>query len=841
MEVKFDDDLTVIKRVIPQNEVISPTEGTIFDDCVLHLHSDILGEVKFVRKKTQYVENPADGMLVLRDNAASQLTDLTLVEGKEFIRILFNLANTMHRHLGYGYPTISINQQRDCRLIPRKYLPDGTEVKVQTIDQLHAHIFIEDRSGYSLASLESLEGQDLYDHNDPYGVAATEILEQLVTQVISYYGLSDRYTVKFQRDSFPMGLQISVSNPFDAEDLSGEIFLILNEIQYQAYSAYSELENLITSTDGILLPRRERSSIATQWLSKFNLTEKSYRQLYTLIVALKPKISNEARTYLRLIQGPAMTWVLQDGYGRTEIYVTPRIFSRGNAMEVLGVYVENEGKSSAERTNQLNGFYIELQQNIDPVFSPRIGPAVKDNPELNEINIMRNKIDQALSSSPYISETIKSYYIDIAVDVIRRGDISEEYLFSELKSGRHIHEILLRIDEGHEAFVSPHITTTISISHEEKLELPEEEEVVNTNSIPLADGLEKGLKGRSFAQLFRRSIPITSSAMVLDISNTSPKLMVCDGVPYVAVSLRNDKTYLENYYRIAELLRNSALENVSVVPEIAIVRSEGNFYFISKYMGVDYETAILDQGKGHLDRELQSTTTAIENTLIQGGIFFRNLAPRNLIRGEDGKIYVIDFDNVIELNEANAVKVYMKSLNRLAWFADIFSPEIIARMFHQFDVADRSKVMVRTGNFERKFLQSEDLEITLEEYTRIFQYALSFEKRDAYKGVAILGHQLGRFISDYWGEDKEAELTRLLASAPERTSEIRAILYFASKLDQELYLRHVYGLNADYEFLSLKTLEKLKTSRVDISSFFIFNRGLSFEERYTQFIRECGL
>lgn len=841
MDVKFDDDLTVIKRVIPQNEITSPSEGTIFDDSVLHLHSDILGEIEFVRKKTQYVENPADGMLILKNSKASQLTDLDLQEGKEFMRVLFSLANSMHRQLGYGYPTISINQQRDCQSIPYKYLPDGTEVKVQTIDQLHAHIFVEDRSGYSLAHLEELEEQDLYDHNDPYGVAATEILECVVNEVINGYSLNDRYSVRFKGNSFPMGLQISVSKAFEPEDLSGEIFILLNEIQFKAYSIYSELEDLITSTDGNLLSRRERVNIAREWLSKFHLSDESYKQLYTLIVALKPNMSNEARTYLRLIKGPAMTWVLQDGYGITDIYVTPRIFSRGNAMEVLGVYVENEGKSSPERTNQLNGFYRELQQNVDSKFSPKIGPAIKDNPELNEITIMKNRIEGVLSTSPYISETIKNYYIDIAVDVIRRGDFSEEYLLEELQKGRHIHEILSGTDGVQEDSEKVNIPTTISFNDKDKLELPEEGEIVNTNSNPLAKGLERDLRGRTFAQFFRKGIPITSSAMVLDISGTSPKLMFCEGVPYVAVSLRNDRTYLDNYYRIAELLNNASLENVGVVPEIAIVRSEGDFYFISKYMGIDYETAVLDQNKGYLDRELQRTTTAIEDALVERGIFFRNLAPRNLIRGEDGKVYVIDFDNVIELDDDNAINIYMKNLNRLAWFADIFNTDIIQRMFHQFDIPDKSKVMVRTGNFEKRFLQSEDTEITLEEYARIFQYALDFEKRDIYKGVAILGHQLGRFISDYWDEDKEAELTRLIASSPERTSEVRAILYFVSKLDQELYLRRVYGLNTDYEFLSLKTLEKLKTSRVDISSFFIFNRGLSFEERYKQFIRECGL
>ena len=61
---------------------------------------------------------------------------------------------------------------------------------------------------------------------------------------------------------------------------------------------------------------------------------------------------------MRLVQGPALTWIIYEDRGITRTNMNFRIISRGNASDALGVWVEPSGESGDDRKSQLRNFYI---------------------------------------------------------------------------------------------------------------------------------------------------------------------------------------------------------------------------------------------------------------------------------------------------------------------------------------------------------------------------------------------------------------------------------------------------------------------------------------------------
>lgn len=119
----------LIKRTVPINPVTKVREN-LLDDAYLVFESEALGKLCLTQKKTPYELHPADVMLAMPNNKASQLTDLSIPEGVEFLGLCGYVAKVMRETLGRGMPVVAVNQQPECRNIPRKYSEDGTELKV---------------------------------------------------------------------------------------------------------------------------------------------------------------------------------------------------------------------------------------------------------------------------------------------------------------------------------------------------------------------------------------------------------------------------------------------------------------------------------------------------------------------------------------------------------------------------------------------------------------------------------------------------------------------------------------------------------------------------------------
>lgn len=351
--IRLEDipELDIVKRVAPRNE-LSGGVDTLEKDAVLVTQDDLLGRCALVKKLTQYVDSPADLMFVALDTDASQITELPIHHLQRYFSLVQLYANAFSEFQD-GTPIVAFNQQERCKRIPSKFSTDGTELKVQTINQLHVHIFIEDGSGFEHTTLRELEEEDILDFYDVVGIAFSELLQAKLNIKISEMG----WNIQLNSRSYPLGLTFT---PLEKPRVDLPTLMVYFQKEYNA--AYGDIERVFVEKI-VGATRRERLLLYEGLVEKYNLSPSSKRVFKTLALALKDKPTDEEKSFLRLIEGPAITWVLELPWCPRNIKATacPKFFSRGNAMEAIGVWVDQEKRATRKDHSE---FYESLKKYI---------------------------------------------------------------------------------------------------------------------------------------------------------------------------------------------------------------------------------------------------------------------------------------------------------------------------------------------------------------------------------------------------------------------------------------------------------------------------------------------
>lgn len=366
-------NLDIIKREIPSN--IVPPGGELKDAAVLWLgeKESEVGRMGLTYKKTPYVENPADLMLILEDSEVSQLTDFTTDQGVSFFRACGEVATNMASMIGEGKPFIALNQQADCTAIPFKFAPDGTELKVQTIDNIHAHIFIETGYGENMGPAHEMTEMDQVDFMDPYGIAVGKLFQEYAQGLLP---IDSPTVVTFNEMNYPLGLTFTLNGGIKENLSSADFFNLIQDVQRQYVKMYRQVYSLLTNESGQLRTHQERKILVEEFLKTHNVTDETKRDLLTLCVATK-NVELEERKQMRLVRGPALTWVIYEDGVNTKATMIFRIVSRGNATDALGIWVEPKGIASEEREMELQNFYGALMSNLGNNYNVFPGPAYK--------------------------------------------------------------------------------------------------------------------------------------------------------------------------------------------------------------------------------------------------------------------------------------------------------------------------------------------------------------------------------------------------------------------------------------------------------------------------------
>jgi len=384
--------LPIKKRIVFSNpqrvdvEARNPFLGKLEGDTHTILQLDGWGHVALVQKSRPYITGPADLMLIPIYRAISQVSELDDDEGRALLRMSGNVAHAMVRAdegKGQSHPVIAFNQQPACVCLPEKY-ENGVEVKTQTIDQLHFHIFLEDGQGEINWAIAGLKGEDKKDFFDILGLAFGEaLIPDLKKRVMT---LNNKAEVLFLRGRFPLGINIRWSESLEGVTNDPNLFSFIKFSQERLITFYQNFADCLT-VDGShwweknsdLRPRSERIERVSDFLKKKCSNLSAFSQRITRLLAMNIVSSrSESRQYLRLIYGPASIWIIYEDDSGCYVHLSPKVLSKGNAMESLGIWKDQFDEVDKQRQLVLDDFYLRLLENIDDLYCPQKGPLLTE-------------------------------------------------------------------------------------------------------------------------------------------------------------------------------------------------------------------------------------------------------------------------------------------------------------------------------------------------------------------------------------------------------------------------------------------------------------------------------
>ncbi|MFA6250782.1 MAG: hypothetical protein WC686_04795 [Candidatus Shapirobacteria bacterium] len=309
--------------------------------------------------------------------------------------------------------------------------------------------------------------------------------------------------------------------------------------------------------------------------------------------------------------------------------------------------------------------------------------------------------------------------------------------------------------------------------------------------------------------------PLTTGSLYLECKST-PKLVFLDKQSVYVIVRIPDFSYVKNYYCIRRLISKFIDFRLCVAEKIGYIKTTSGCYFFSNFLGYDFESEIIEHHH-KLNKKLYFVAKSINRFLRENKIFFRNVSPRNLIKGLNNSIYLIDFDHLLNVNDKNSSSIYHQSLFAQIWFNDVL-PKYKCRNISPKCPTIDANLQIRPDNIEKYVLDQKV--ISLKDRKNLFRTTDNFERKDKVLGLNIYGHQLGRFISDFWLEKSEAALLKFMFQYPDKIKILRALLYILSRVDQELLLRKKYNLNTDLSllserfFLTYRNEEKIKLKEI---------------------------
>jgi len=385
--------LPIKKRIVFSNpqrvdvEARNSFLGKLEGDTHTILQLDGWGHVALVQKSRPYITGPADLMLIPIYRDISQVSELDDDEGRALLRMSGSVAHAMVRAdegKGQSHSVIAFNQQPACVYLPEKY-ENGVEVKTQTINQLHFHIFLEDGQGETNGTIADLKEGDKKDFLDIFGIAFGEALIPVLKKKVT--SLNNKAEVFFLKNRFPLGINIRWDESLESVTNDPNLFNFIKFSQERLIAFYQDFAGCIAA-DGShwwenrnsdLRSKSERIEKVNDFLKRKcgNLSAFSQR-IARLLATNIVSSGSESRQYLRLIYGPASIWIIYENDSGCYIHLSPKVLSRGNAMESLGIWKDQFDEADEKRQLVLDDFYLKLIEEIDDSYSPQKGPLLTE-------------------------------------------------------------------------------------------------------------------------------------------------------------------------------------------------------------------------------------------------------------------------------------------------------------------------------------------------------------------------------------------------------------------------------------------------------------------------------
>ncbi|MBI5358597.1 hypothetical protein HZB69_03175 [Candidatus Amesbacteria bacterium] len=358
----------ILYREVPRNRVsaLGKSNSGYEADSLAIISDNLWGRFGVVRKWTQYVTGSADVMIIPLGSNVSQLTELEAPRLGRFLHLCGSLVAEMHRECGNGFPVVAINQQPECVNIPDKYAADGTELKVQTINEVHAHLYIENGKYNHTIPPSKLKAEDRYSFIDPLGIIAGGLIYKEACDTLER--IPGFVKLHLFDDKYPLGVNFELTGGISENLDKTELCAFVADTQSWIFGIYRSLENKLRQTT-------DRTDVVDWFLKEHHMDKKSADYISKIISIIRDHSVVEKKHH-RFVPGPAMTWIIYERGGNTFVNLAPRILSRGNASESFGVWVEpvdnidGNGEMVSDQKKFWDSIITKLSKTLDITKGP---------------------------------------------------------------------------------------------------------------------------------------------------------------------------------------------------------------------------------------------------------------------------------------------------------------------------------------------------------------------------------------------------------------------------------------------------------------------------------------
>jgi hypothetical protein len=304
-------------------------------------------KVNGVVKLNQYTVTPYEIALFPTHRPVSELTDLSTEEGKTIMGSVYDTATSMKHMLGDSANiTIGINQHHNVENLPAEIERGSEQVptRVQTIDQLHIHVYADLPGEDKIKPLSELEKSKQREIRDPYIFAAAELISPYVELLQAEHPEIWGET-KIQDRNFPLGLNITL--PQGLETITAEPFFTGLQTLQNAYKyEYEQITNCLVDTNiadnyGMfqVRPEKERAERTKTYLQSHPELSDYTKTLLRKTAQQHASFAEVEKHYHTFVRGAAFTLgIYQNEQKETVLNWQPRVISRGNILSSFGIF-----------------------------------------------------------------------------------------------------------------------------------------------------------------------------------------------------------------------------------------------------------------------------------------------------------------------------------------------------------------------------------------------------------------------------------------------------------------------------------------------------------------------
>jgi diadenosine tetraphosphate (Ap4A) HIT family hydrolase len=330
-------------------------------------------QVQGVVKLNQYTATPYEVALFPTHRPITELTDLRASEGATIMESVYDTAKSMKQMLGDNAAVIiGINQHHNVENLPAMIERGNEKVttRVQTIDQLHIHVYAElpgEDKNLPFSQLDKAKQREI---RDPYIFAAAELVHPYV-KLLQAENPDVWGNAHIQDKHFPLGLNIHL--PQGLETIKTEAFFTgLQTLQNAYRHEYNQVTDCFVDTKTTdeysmfkVQPEQQRLARTEDYLQSHPEYSDHTRSLLNATAKQHASFAEVENHYHTFVRGAAFTiGIYQNEHGETQLNWQPRIISRGNVLSSFGIFRNGTIIPDERKEGLINNAHTQLYETI---------------------------------------------------------------------------------------------------------------------------------------------------------------------------------------------------------------------------------------------------------------------------------------------------------------------------------------------------------------------------------------------------------------------------------------------------------------------------------------------